>query len=197
LISVGAFRARAYDPLTGKEIWRVRYDEGFSNVPRPVFAQGLVFIATGFQQPELLAVRPDGTGDVTKTHIAWTLKRGAPLTPSPLAVGDELYVVNDAGIATCVDCAQRHHHLAAAARWFVFRFTRFCRWPHILSGRAGGDHRDRPGQGFPPARHQYAGWWPAGFDGDIQRLFVLENRFSPVPSYGDTSMKTRQQFFPW
>lgn len=103
LISVGAFRARAYDPLTGKEIWRVRYDEGFSNVPRPVFAHGLVFIATGFQQPELLAVRPDGTGDVTRTHIAWTLKRGAPLTPSPLIVGDELYVVNDGGIASCID----------------------------------------------------------------------------------------------
>jgi outer membrane protein assembly factor BamB len=103
LISVGAFRARAYDPLTGKEIWRVRYDEGFSNVPRPVFAHGLVYIATGFQQPALLAVRPDGTGDVTKTHVAWTLTRGAPLTPSPLAVGGELYVVNDGGIATCLD----------------------------------------------------------------------------------------------
>jgi outer membrane protein assembly factor BamB len=103
LISVGAFRARAYDPATGKEIWRVRYDDGFSNVPRPVFAHGLVFIATGFQQPSLLAVRPDGTGDVTKTHIAWALKRGAPLTPSPIAVGDELYVVTDGGIATCLD----------------------------------------------------------------------------------------------
>jgi outer membrane protein assembly factor BamB len=103
LISVGAFRTRAYDPLTGKEIWRVRYDEGFSNVPRPVFAHGLVYIATGFQQPSLLAVRPDGTGDVTKTHITWELKRGAPLTPSPLAVGDELYIVNDGGIATCLD----------------------------------------------------------------------------------------------
>ena len=103
LISAGAFRARAYDPLTGKEIWRVRYDNGFSNVPRPVFAHGLVFIATGFQQPELLAVRPDGTGDVTRTHVAWSLKRGAPLTPSPIVVGDELYVVNDGGIATCID----------------------------------------------------------------------------------------------
>jgi outer membrane protein assembly factor BamB len=103
LISVGAFRARAYDPLTGKEIWRVRYDEGFSNVPRPVFSHGLVFITTGFQQPELVAVRPTGTGDVTKTHVAWSLKRGAPLTPSPLAVGDELYVVNDGGIASCID----------------------------------------------------------------------------------------------
>jgi outer membrane protein assembly factor BamB len=103
LISVGAYRARAYDPLTGKEIWRVRYDGGFSNVPRPVYGHGLVFIATGFQEPSLLAVRPDGTGDVTKTHVAWTLKRGAPLTPSPLLVGDDLYIVNDGGIATCVD----------------------------------------------------------------------------------------------
>jgi len=103
LISVGAFRVRAYDPQTGKEIWRVRYDEGFSNVPRPVFAHGLVYITTGFQQPELLAIRPDGRGDVTKTHVAWSLKRGVPHTPSPLIVGDELYVVNDGGIASCID----------------------------------------------------------------------------------------------
>jgi outer membrane protein assembly factor BamB len=48
-------------------------------------------------------VRPDGTGDVTRTHVAWTLTRGAPLTPSPLLVGDELYVVTDAGILSCVD----------------------------------------------------------------------------------------------
>jgi outer membrane protein assembly factor BamB len=103
LISVGAFRVRAYEPLTGKEIWRVRYDEGFSNVPRPVFGHGLVFITTGFQQPELLAIRPDGKGDVTKTHVSWSLKRGAPLTPSPILVGDELYIVNDGGIASCID----------------------------------------------------------------------------------------------
>jgi outer membrane protein assembly factor BamB len=103
LVSVGAYRATAYDPQTGKEIWRVSYADGFSNVPRPVFGHGLVYIATGFQQPSLLAVRADGAGDVTKTHIAWTLKRGAPLTPSPLLVGDELFVVNDAGIASCLD----------------------------------------------------------------------------------------------
>jgi outer membrane protein assembly factor BamB len=103
VVSVGAFRAGAYDPLSGKEIWRVSYGDGFSNVPRPVFGHGLVFIATGFHQPTLLAVRPDGTGDVTDSHIAWTLKRGAPLTPSPLLVADELYVVTDAGIATSLD----------------------------------------------------------------------------------------------
>jgi outer membrane protein assembly factor BamB len=103
LISVGAFRAAAYDPDTGKEIWRVRYADGFSNVPRPVFGHGLVYIATGFQQPTLMAVRPDGSGDVTSTHVAWTVTRGAPLTPSPLLVGDELYMLTDGGIASCLD----------------------------------------------------------------------------------------------
>jgi outer membrane protein assembly factor BamB len=103
VVSVGAFRAAAYDPQSGKEIWRVGYGDGFSNVPRPVYGHGLVYIATGFQQPSLIAVRPDGTGDVTRTHVAWTLHRGAPLTPSPLLVGDELYLVNDGGIASCLD----------------------------------------------------------------------------------------------
>lgn len=103
VVSVGAHRAGAYDPATGREIWRVGYEDGFSNVPRPVYGHGLVFIATGFQEPTLIAVRADGEGDVTRTHIAWTLKRGAPFTPSPLLVGDELYVVNDTGILTCVD----------------------------------------------------------------------------------------------
>src|SRR5262245_41373459 len=103
VISPGAFRTIAYEPRTGKEIWQVRYGDGFSNVPRPVFGNGLVFICTGFQQPSLLAVRLDGRGDVTKSHVAWTLKRGVSLTPSPLLVGEELYMVSDNGIASCVD----------------------------------------------------------------------------------------------
>jgi outer membrane protein assembly factor BamB len=103
VISAGAYRAAAYDPLTGKEIWRVGYSDGFSNVPRPVYAHGLVYIATGFQQPAMLAVRPDGAGDVTKSHVAWKLARAAPFTPSPIVVGDEFYMVNDAGIASCLD----------------------------------------------------------------------------------------------
>jgi outer membrane protein assembly factor BamB len=103
LVSVGAHHAAAYDPDNGKEIWRVSYPDGFSNVPRPVYGHGLVYLTTGFQQPSILAVRPDGTGDVTKTHVAWTLSRGVPLTPSPLLVGGELYMVSDTGILSCVD----------------------------------------------------------------------------------------------
>lgn len=103
LVSVGAYRAAAYDPLTGQEIWRVSYGDGFSNVPRPVFGQGLVFIATGFQTPSLMAVRPDGKGDVTRTHVAWTITRGAPYTPSPLLVGGDLYYVSDTGVLSLAD----------------------------------------------------------------------------------------------
>jgi outer membrane protein assembly factor BamB len=103
VVSIGAYRAAAYDPQTGREIWRVSYGDGFSNVPRPVFGQGLVFIGTGFQEPSMLAVRPTGTGDVTNTHVAYTIERGAPFTPSPLIAGDEFYMVSDIGIVSCLD----------------------------------------------------------------------------------------------
>jgi outer membrane protein assembly factor BamB len=103
VISPGAFRAVAYEPRTGRELWQVTYGDGFSNVPRPVFGHGLAFICTGFMQPALLAVRVDGRGDVTRSHVAWTLKRGVSLTPSPLLIGDELYLVSDNGVASCLD----------------------------------------------------------------------------------------------
>ena len=110
VVSIGAYRAAAYNPQSGKEIWQVSYGTGFSNVPSPIYGHGLVYIATGFHQPSLLAVRPDGTGDVTSSHIAWTLSRGAPLTPSPLLVNDEIYVVSDNGIATCVNAKTGEIH---------------------------------------------------------------------------------------
>jgi outer membrane protein assembly factor BamB len=103
IVSPGAGAVCAYDPATGKEIWRVNYGDGYSVVPRPVFGHGLVFLSTGYDTPEFLAIRADGTGDVTKSHVAWSLKKGAPLTPSPLLVGDELYLVSDLGIASCLD----------------------------------------------------------------------------------------------
>jgi outer membrane protein assembly factor BamB len=103
LISPAAFHVAAYDPASGREIWRVRYDDGFSNVPRPVFAHGLVFITTGFQQPSLLAIRPEGKGDITRTHVVWRLDRGVPLTSSPIVAGDHLYMASDTGVLSCVE----------------------------------------------------------------------------------------------
>jgi outer membrane protein assembly factor BamB len=102
IVSPGPGAVCAYDPDTGREIWRVKY-EGYSVIPRPVFGHGLVFVSSGFESPRFLAIRPDGQGDVTTSHVAWTLHKGAPLTTSPLLVGDELYLVSDSGIASCLD----------------------------------------------------------------------------------------------
>ena len=110
LISTGGEWAIGYAPETGQELWRFRYPKGYSNVPRPVFGQGLVFLCSGYDHPWLYAVRPDGAGDVTESHMAWKMERGAPLNPSPLLVGHELYVVADNGIATCLDAKTGDQH---------------------------------------------------------------------------------------
>jgi outer membrane protein assembly factor BamB len=109
IVSAGSNMVGGYDPRTGAEIWRVRYN-GYSVIPRPVYGHGLVFLSTSFDAPVLLAVRPDGKGDVTETHVAWRERKNAPNTPSPLLVGDELYVVSDRGIATCLDARTGKQH---------------------------------------------------------------------------------------
>lgn len=102
VISPGSNVVCAYDPKNGQEIWRVHYD-GYSVIPRPVFGEGLIFIGTGFDHPTVMAIRPGGEGDVTSSNVAWTIARGAPNTPSLLLVGEELYMVSDSGIASCLD----------------------------------------------------------------------------------------------
>ena len=110
VISSGGEWAMGYAPETGNEIWRFRYPKGYSNVPRPVFGLGLVFLCSGYDKPSLYAVIPNGEGDVTESHMAWKLERGAPLNPSPLLVGEELYIVSDNGIATCLDAKTGDQH---------------------------------------------------------------------------------------
>jgi outer membrane protein assembly factor BamB len=110
IISPGSGAVCAYEPATGREVWRVGYGEGYSIVPRPVYGHGLVFICTGFESPTLLAIRPDGQGDVTSTHVVWTGQSAAPLTPSSLLVGDEIYLISDNGIASCLDARTGRLH---------------------------------------------------------------------------------------
>ena len=109
LISMGAFRLGGYDPATGKELWWVNIP-GFSNVTRPVYSHGLLFLATGFMKPEFWAIRPSGQGDVSETHVAWKVSRQAPQKPSPVVVGDEVYMVADNGIVTCMDARTGQIH---------------------------------------------------------------------------------------
>jgi outer membrane protein assembly factor BamB len=102
IINTASDAVYAHDPVDGKEIWHVRY-KGYSVVPKPVVGHGLVFICTGYDSPTLRAIRTDGKGDVTETHVAWTVTRNVPLTPSLLLVGDELYLMSDTGTASCLD----------------------------------------------------------------------------------------------
>jgi outer membrane protein assembly factor BamB len=111
IISAGSGFVGAYDPADGREIWRVSYGEGYSVVPRPVFAHGLIFVATGFENATLLAIDPNGAaGDVTDSHVKWKHEKGAPLTPSPLVVGGELYFISDNGVASCLDARSGKVH---------------------------------------------------------------------------------------
>jgi outer membrane protein assembly factor BamB len=134
LISPGADWVYGYDPATGSELWRINYGQlGFSTVPRPVVGHGLAFIVTSFVQSRLLAVKYDGRGDVTDSHVVWTSDRQVPKKPSLLLVGDELYLLNDGGILTCLDARTGEEHwrhrlggqysaspLYAAGRIYVF-----------------------------------------------------------------------------
>jgi outer membrane protein assembly factor BamB len=104
LISSGARATCAYDPDTGRELWKVTY-KGFSNAARPVAANGLVYVTTGYPRAELLAIRLGGEGDVTGTHVAWQSARNVPLNPSPLLLDGLLYLINGGGILTCLEAA--------------------------------------------------------------------------------------------
>lgn len=92
----------SYDPATGKELWRVRHGN-WSVVPRPVYGGGLIIAATGYEKGKVVAIDPTGSGDITDTHVKWSMERGVPYNPSPVVVGDDVYFLADAGIISCLD----------------------------------------------------------------------------------------------
>ena len=102
LVSPAGRGLYAYDPVTGKELWHVQH-RGWSVAPRPVSGHGMVFATVDRDRPELWAIRLDGKGDVTNTHIQWKSTRSMPQRCSPLLVDDLLFVVNRGGIATCLE----------------------------------------------------------------------------------------------
>lgn len=104
LISSAADWVFAYDPATGEEIWKVHYT-GYSNVPRPLYDGDRVYICTGYNRPEMWAIRPTGTGDVTETHVDWKFRGQVPANSSPVLTAGRIFMVSDRGVATCVDPA--------------------------------------------------------------------------------------------
>jgi outer membrane protein assembly factor BamB len=103
LLSLGGKATYGYDPLTGRELWRIEERKSHSASTVPAIGHGMAFYPTGFDASQLLAVRMDGQGDVTATHVVWRLGRGVPQKPSVLLLGEMIFMINDGGIATMVD----------------------------------------------------------------------------------------------
>lgn len=110
VISAGSGIVQALNPKDGSEIWHVMYGMGYSVVPRPVYAHGMIFMSTGYDKPVGLAIKADGKGDVTNTHVVWQETKYVPHNPSMLVIGDELYMLADNGLFTCRDAKTNTVH---------------------------------------------------------------------------------------
>jgi outer membrane protein assembly factor BamB len=100
MILCGSKSVASYDPANGKQHWTIDGPtEQF--VASMVYNGKYVFVTGGFPERHILAIRPEGRGNVTETHIAWRTKRGAAYVPSPIVVGPYFLIVSDSGIASC------------------------------------------------------------------------------------------------
>lgn len=104
MLSAGAKAAYGYEPRTGRELWKVQYND-WSTAPRPLFHNGLAYFVTGLSKKEMLAVKTDGQGDVTDTHIAWRLKTRVGKYSSPIIVDGLLYTAAEESFISCLDPA--------------------------------------------------------------------------------------------
>ena len=103
LLSSGAKAHYGYDPLTGKELWRVEERGQHSASSRPISAFGLAFFTTGFSKGQLLAVKLGGSGVLSESDIAWRLSRNIANKPSLLLIDGLIYMIDDGGIASCIE----------------------------------------------------------------------------------------------
>lgn len=104
MVLSGAKSVTSYDPETGKLLWII---DGPTEqyVASLVYNEraGLLMLTTGYPERHILAIRPDGSGNVTDTHVAWRTKKGAAYVPSPIAVGDYFLLTSDSGVAQCFE----------------------------------------------------------------------------------------------
>jgi outer membrane protein assembly factor BamB len=146
LISPAADWLYAYDPATGRELWKIAYGRtGFSISPRPVTGHGMIFMSTAFMKPEILAVKYEG---VPAAEIAWRYSKGAPNIPSPLLVGDELYFVSDGGFLTCLDARTGREHYRERLGGDYNSSPLFADGKIYISSREGLTTVVKPGRSF-------------------------------------------------
>jgi len=107
LITSGSKYYRGYDPMTGRELWRL-LDDCQVKVPTPVIADDLFYLSGGNPRGrEFYVVRPNATGDISlpkdqasSASVAWRKSNGSPYTPTPIVYGNYLYICNDNGVLT-------------------------------------------------------------------------------------------------
>jgi len=94
----------SYDPNNGSLHWIIDgpTDQFVASIVYNEKAD-LLFVTGGYPEHHILAVKPDGRGDVTKTKIVWRTNRGVAYVPSPISAGDYFLVVSDSGVAHCFD----------------------------------------------------------------------------------------------
>ena len=95
-------RIDAYDPLTGKLLWYTG-SERQTPIPSAVFHDGRIYLSRGYRNSDYMAIRPGGSGDVTKTHVEWQAASGASYVPSIVYHDGLLYMTNEVGVVTCAD----------------------------------------------------------------------------------------------
>lgn len=128
LISVGAKASYGYDPRNGKELWRVEYND-WSSAPMPLYQNGVAFIVTGLMRDEMLAVKTDGSGDVTDSKVLWKLRQHIGKYASPVLVDGLIYTPADESFITCIDAA------SGQVVWTERLGGKFCASPIYGDGR--------------------------------------------------------------
>lgn len=127
----GSKSVAGHDPNDGSRLWVV---DGPSEefVASPVYNQraGLLLISSGYPRQIILAIKPDGQGNVTESHVAWRASEGAPYVPSPITEGDYLLSISNKGVAFCYEAATgkilwqekmgRHHASPVSADGLIY-----------------------------------------------------------------------------
>ena len=102
MVSIGAKGVYSYDPENGKELWKAEH-RGWSIAPRPVYGEGLVFTMIDRDRPEMWAINPNGSGDITETHVEWKETKRMPPRASPIIIKGLLFVVDRNGYISCIE----------------------------------------------------------------------------------------------
>jgi outer membrane protein assembly factor BamB len=147
MVLSGTMCVTSYDPRTGKLLWIIDGPtEQF--VASLVFSEqtGLLYMTGGFPEHHLLAIKPDGSGNVTDTHIAWRTNKGVAYVPSPIVEGGHFLIVSDSGVAHCFDAKsgeilweerlREHHASLSSAEGRVYFINDFGILRSVKPGKA-------------------------------------------------------------